>query len=79
MNLKPIVPDEGDLFPIDDFLNMCRVHALVDYDGSGYLATETETSDISIIPSEVLDLRSQAEPFFVRDEVQFTHILWMNR
>jgi len=64
------IPDYGDLIPLSEWLENVKFGAFIDYDGHGNLATETQCSDIVIIPSEV-------EGYVFPEWT--THIVWYNR
>lgn len=60
----------GDLIPLQEWLEDVEGGGFIDYDGHGELATETETSNIMICPSE-------AENYEFPEWA--THIMWYNR
>ena len=72
------IHNDGDLIPLNEFIDCCKMHAFIDYDGMGNLATEThvEKGDESdpkwIYPSQIVKGTVQA-PEWV------THVLWYNR
>lgn len=68
-NMGPI-PDYGDLMTAEDFIECCIDGGLIDYDGYGYYAMDTEMSGIRITPSIVM-----AGGFVVG----WTHVIWFNR
>lgn len=61
---------KGDLYTIEEFKKMVHSGILTDYDGSGLYATETSTSDVEVIPSDVTE-------GLIRDD--FSHIMWFNK
>lgn len=63
-------PEYGDHMPIGDFMEMVKCGGFIDYDGHGYLATETKISNIMIVPSEMKIIQP---PNWV------THVVWYNR
>ena len=60
----------GNLFTFKDFNERCKQGCLIDYDGYGYLSTETHQTNIVIVPSMVLSTGFKTE---------FTHVIWFNR
>jgi len=61
----------GDLMPLKEFVKYCKIGPMfTDYDGIGYYATETQTSDISINPSDVVAGKYRKD---------FTHVIWYNK
>lgn len=63
--------DFGDLMTMNDFIECCEDGGFIDYDGSGYYASETKLNgSITVYPSMVrkgtIDKR-------------YTHIMWYNR
>ena len=61
--------DSGDLFTLQEFLEMVESGALIDYDGAGSLADEMRHDPQSVVcPSTVDDIPEGT-----------THILWFNR
>lgn len=60
----------GDLYTIEEFKKMVEAGILTDYDGSGLYATETSTSDVEVIPSDVTE-------GLIRED--FSHIMWFNK
>jgi hypothetical protein len=67
---KPIDARRGDLFAREEFIRAVEATALIDYDGFGEYATETEASNLVVKPSDI------ARGWFLD---QFSHILWFNR
>lgn len=67
-----VIPDFGDKMTLEDFIESCENGMFIDYDGSGYYATEDKMSNFPICPSDVID-----------DEViegyGFTHVVWFNK
>lgn len=69
---KPI-PEYGDLFTLEEFLELCESYCFVDYDGFGnYSDGENMVIglDMMMLPSEFLAIG--------RDTV-FTHVVWFNK
>jgi hypothetical protein len=64
--MEPL-PSYGDLMTVEEFLNECHS----DDDGTGYLATETEMSEIEISPC--------APNWTLEDWPDFTHVMWFNK
>ncbi len=60
----------GDLFTLANFEEYCKTGMFVDYDGSGYYATENGVSRIEANPSEVRAGK------VIR---AFTHVMWYNK
>lgn len=63
-------PEHGDHIPIEDFIDMARWGGFIDYDGHGYLATETLVSNVLVFPSEMK---------IIQPPKWATHIVWYNR
>ena len=72
MSLGPI-PDYGDLFTIEEFMEMARGLGFIDWDGTGYFATKDGLSDIVARPSTLL------QGFPMKHTGEFTHIMWFNK
>ena len=74
--MRPIlfepIPTYGDHMTRERFINDVASHCLIDYDGSGDLATETEASNVEIYPSTLSD------PTF-QWPVWATHVVWYNK
>jgi len=74
MKLKAL-PSYGKLMSVERFIMLVDKGYLIDYDGSGCYATDTQISDIDIHPSDGENK--------VRDTVErypeFTHVMWFNR
>ena len=64
------IPDYGDHMLLEDFIDAVEMGAFMDYDGHGRYATETEISDIIIIPSDVASNKIKEG---------FTHMVWFNK
>lgn len=64
------LPNYGDLFTLEKFIEDCEKGYFIDYDGHGYYATDNMISDIKVKPS-----------FIKKGQVlrQFSHIMWFNR
>ena len=77
-NLEDVVfesiPDHGDVFELQRFIESCRSHVFIDYDGYGNLATEDKCSSVYVSPSNLVVLADRNElPEWA------THIVWYNR
>ena len=72
IKMKPI-PCYGDLFTIREWEESCESGCLIDYDGSGHFATETECSNIRVYPSYYGTSK------YEEAKKDFTHIVWYNR
>jgi hypothetical protein len=62
---------------IEAFAKQCKCGAFINYDGVGYLATETEESDITVYPSEATCLDKQVMKLLGLG--QLTHVVWYNK
>lgn len=64
------LPDYGHLMTIERFIDCVKCGGFINYDGYGEYATETQTSNIIILPSDV-----------IADEYRkdFSHVVWFNR
>jgi hypothetical protein len=62
--------DCGELIPLQEWIGCVQCGAFIDYDGYGELATETQTSNVMISPSE---MKGYDFPEWA------THIMWYNR
>jgi hypothetical protein len=72
--LDPI-GDNGDLMPVQEFINNCFSGGFIDYDGMGSWATETHylrDGNQWIYPSKIISGK-QHPPAWA------THVLWYNR
>jgi len=63
-------PKYGDLFTMKHWLECVEVGGFIDYDGYGHYATETQTSNIEVKPSDVKKGKI---------DKTWTHIMWYNR
>jgi hypothetical protein len=69
--LHQIVEDDGDLYSIDEFIDMVDIGAFIDDDGYGYAAyyhTKVYDDSIKIHPSRIDEI-----------PVGVTAVLWFNR
>lgn len=64
------IPDYGDHMTIEAFNEMCRSGAIIDDDGMGSYASETEMSNIDAIPSNI---------FSGIVDKRFTHVIWFDK
>ena len=51
--LQPI-PEYGDKFELEEFVDCCDFGGFCDSDGEGYYATESQESTIPAVPSEIV-------------------------
>jgi len=59
----------GDLMAVTDFIESCKCHALIDYDGYGHPVKDgSEDPKIYIRPSKLHEIPKDA-----------THIIWFNK
>lgn len=70
MKTEPI-PDYGDIYPLNTFIEHCKFNWFIDDDGIGRLSSETEMSDIQVSPSELV-----LKDF---DPRGWTHVIWFNK
>ena len=61
---------QGTTYTIENFKDMAKRKLVVDEDGYGYYATENAKSNITILPSDVLE-------GLIRED--FTHVIWFGR
>lgn len=64
------ISDYGDLMTMEAFIDTCECGGFIDYDGIGRYATETQESDIEILPSDI------TMGVYRKD---FSHVVWFNR
>lgn len=64
------IPYYGDLITLKEFREHCKAGMFIDYDGFGYLATQSGMSDMVIRPSY---LGKIVIPKWA------THVVWFNR
>lgn len=60
----------GNVYTIEQFIELSESGGFMDYDGYGYYATHNAKSDILIYPSDILE-------HIYRDD--FTHVIWFNK
>lgn len=75
-NEKEILELSGDLFSKKDFLSMVANGSLIDYDGHGKLATETQESNVYVRPSMMFHKNGALKFKFPK---WATHVIWFNR
>ena len=63
-------PDYGELCTIEDFIGYCETGSFIDYDGSGYYATETLMTRIEANPSDIKRGRV---------DKRWSHVMWFNK
>jgi hypothetical protein len=68
-DLRPI-PDYGYKFTLEEFREAVERGMFIDWDGSGYYATETEMSELRARPSAIR---------VGEIERDFTHVVWFNK
>ena len=69
--MRPINSETiGDHMTMKDWLQCVADGGFIDYDGNDYYATETEESEIVVIPSDVKKGKI---------DKRWTHIVWCNR
>lgn len=71
INLKPLLPNDGDHMTMEDFTSACKANAFTDDDGIGYLATSGHVSNMVIDPSYLASDKKY--------NANFTHVLWYNK
>lgn len=64
------IPDYGELFEIDRFVELCKEGSFIDTDGSGYYAYINKMAQLSAVPSRLI----YGEP-----DRTFTHVVWFNK
>ena len=64
------LPSYGDLMTLKEFIDCVRGGGFIDYDGHGSYATETECSNLTVRPSDILTEKYRKD---------FTHVMWFNR
>jgi len=68
---QPIEPDYTDLMTLDEFVDCVKTGLFIDYDGSGYYATESlYDRDSPAIPSEIKQGKINSS---------YTHVAWFNK
>ena len=65
------IPSYGSLMALDSFLDNCDRNCLVDYDGHGFLATDDQSSNIHVLPSNVREI--------IGHYPWATHVMWFNK
>ena len=64
------IPDFGDKFVLEKFVDCCKYGGFINNDGYGYYATEDQESTIPAIPSEIV-------AGYVRKD--FKYVVWYNK
>ena len=65
------VPNYGDMMTLEEFIDLCKCDALIDYDGHGYYAESQEIiTDVLCIPSDILNGD-------IKNEYQY--MIWFNK
>lgn len=64
------IPEYGDHITLENFIYYCKNYTITSNDGCGYYATETEMTDISISPNDILRNKYRKD---------FTHVIWFNK
>ncbi len=64
------LPDYGEHMRLAEFVGSCRSNYFIDYDGTGYYATDDAISGKQVSPSEVT--RGAVDS-------SFSHVMWFNR
>ena len=62
------IPEFGDLFTVQEFVDSVKLGFLIDYDGSGQLVRDDKMSKECILPSKINTIPDCA-----------THVLWFNK
>jgi hypothetical protein len=81
------MPNYGDIFSLEDWMENVKVGGFIDYDGFGNLATKGKMSELMIKPSYVKNGKITIvcfefdfdNTFPYEDEWKFTHVIWFNR
>ncbi len=68
--MRKISAGEGDLIPLEDFIQRVKICAFVDSDGFGRYSMAQEVSNKKVIPSEL---------FAGIIDYSFTHVMWYNK
>lgn len=63
------IPEYGELMALQEFVEECVSGFFIDYDGSGYYATETQMTRIRVKPSDVTHGKIE----------NWSHVVWFNR
>jgi hypothetical protein len=69
--IEPVKGHHGDLFTLDEFIRDCKNGCLIDDDGYGDYATETNVYEDEVVcPSDIMAGKINRN---------FTHVMWYNR
>jgi len=60
----------GNHMTLKEFISNVKCGGFIDYDGAGNYATATEESNITILPSDIMEKEYRKD---------FTHIVWYNK
>lgn len=63
------IPEYGDVFTVEEFLQMVDMDCLIDYDGSGNPAKNGKMSKEYVYPSRARELLPE----------DATHVVWYNK
>lgn len=63
------IPSYGDHMTLQDFIDSVECGAFIDYDGTGYYATEKHITDIVVYPSDIT----------MGFDRQWSHVVWFNK
>lgn len=65
------IPDYGEVFHLDQFIEDCKHNTYIDYDGSGYYSDgKVMFTDEQVLPSDI-----------VRGKINYSYkfVIWFNR
>jgi hypothetical protein len=71
------IPDYGDLFELDEFIDMCESGSLIDYDGYGDIVYNNKIIHELISPSDVDIYKNQLED--LQEKLGKIQIMWYNK
>lgn len=69
-NLLHDHPWDSDLFTLDEFIEMCRIGAVSNFDGNGYYGTATKMSEIDASPLRIITGTIDRS---------WSHVVWFNK
>lgn len=69
MELGREIPDYGDTFTMDEFIECCESHSFVDYDGYGYYSDGKLMYGL-VRPSDVIKGKINKS---------YSHVVWFNK
>jgi hypothetical protein len=61
----------GDVFSIEEFIEMCDEGGFIDYDGHGYYVKDGKESNVMVKPSDITS-------GYIRDN-EFDSVIWFNK